>query len=109
MVLHSIAARFCCALVAVIGQCQAVDVNRTPASGPPLPTHHLQLILGRALTDLDYRDLLYLDPGKALEGYVLTDQEVRALYGLPREKLDGLAQELQARLSPAAGGFDQGL
>ena len=84
-------------------------MDQPAAPRPALPTNHLQLILGRALTDLDYRDLLYLDPGKALEGYVLTDQEVRALYGLPREKLDGLAQELQARLSPADGGFDQGL
>ena len=84
-------------------------MNLPSSNSPALPANHLQLILGRALIDFDYRNLLYLDPAQALEGYVLTDQEVQALQGLPREKLDGLAQELQARLSPADAGFDQRL
>ena len=84
-------------------------MDQPAAPRPALPANHLQLILGRALIDFDYRNLLYLDLAQALEGYVLTDQEVQALQSLPREKLDGLAQELQARLSPADGGFDKGL
>jgi len=73
-----------------------------------MPSDNLQLILGRAVTELAYRELLFLDLAKALEGYALTDREVIALQDLSREKLDALANEVQVRLSQAAA-FEQRL
>jgi hypothetical protein len=75
--------------------------------GAQMPTEDLCLIVGKAVADPAYRDLLFLDPGKALAGYALTDQEAQALQELSRERLEALAIELQARLDQAASEFLQ--
>lgn len=61
----------------------------------------VQNIIGRAVTEPDYRDLLLGDPEKALEGYELTEDEAAALKGIERETFDTLASELGDRVSMA--------
>ena len=60
---------------------------------------HVQRIIGRAVTEPVYRALLFSDPGTALAGYPLTQEERMALAGLVPERFDTLASELEARLS----------
>jgi hypothetical protein len=56
-------------------------------------------IIGRALTESDYRELLFGDPEKALEGYDLTEEEAAALNGLEQGRFDAMAGELEERVS----------
>ena len=58
-------------------------------------------IIGRAVTEPHYRELLFTDPGKALEGYELTEPEASALNLITREKFDAVADELEQRASRA--------
>jgi hypothetical protein len=59
----------------------------------------VQTIIGRVVTEAEYRELLFSDPDKALEGYELTEEEVATLKGLEREKFDAVAGELEERIS----------
>ena len=61
----------------------------------------IQSIIGRAMTESEYRELLFSDPNKALEGYELTEEETNALKGMEREKFDAVAGELEERISRA--------
>ncbi len=54
-------------------------------------------LLGRAVTDAAYREILFEDAEKALAGYALTDHDVIALRGVPRELLDAFAGALTAQ------------
>lgn len=63
---------------------------------------NVQTIIGRAIIEAEYRSLLFDDPGKALEGYDLTEEEAQALKSLERQSLEPAAQELEERLSRAA-------
>ena len=65
----------------------------------------VQTILGRAVTEPEYRDLLFSDPQAALEGYELSEEEKAALEGLEREKFDAVASELEERISRASPGI----
>ena len=62
-------------------------------------------IIGRAVAEPEFRELLFTDPGKALEGYELNEQEASALKGLPRENFDAVAGELAERVSRAGVDF----
>lgn len=62
---------------------------------------NVQAIIGRALKEPDYRELLFNEPDKALEGYDLTKEEAAALKGLEREQFDAVAGELEERVSRA--------
>lgn len=66
---------------------------------------NVQTILGRAVTEPEYRELLFSDPGAALEGYELSEEEMDALKGLEREKFDAVASELEDRISMASSGI----
>jgi hypothetical protein len=50
--------------------------------------------VGRAVTEPEYRALLFSDPATALAGYELTGEEIAALKGLAPESFDALASEL---------------
>jgi hypothetical protein len=63
----------------------------------------LQEIIGRAVMEPEYRELLFSDPDKALEGYELTQDEAASLKGLPPDKFDAVAGELEERISRAGG------
>ena len=60
---------------------------------------NVQAVIARMLTESDFRELLFSEPNKALEGYELTEQEATALMELEREKFDAVAGELEDRLS----------
>jgi len=59
----------------------------------------VQEIVGRAITEPEYRELLFADPDRALSGYDLTEEEAAALKGLERERFDLIAGELEERIS----------
>ena len=61
----------------------------------------LQEILGKAITDNDFRQLLFDNPDEALKGYELDDQERAALSALEREQFDLDANEIEERISRA--------
>lgn len=65
----------------------------------------IQTIIGRAVAELEYRELLFGDPDNALEGYELSEEEAAALKGLEREKFDEVVGELEERVSKAGGMF----
>lgn len=48
----------------------------------------LEAIIGRAIVDKDFRDLLFADPEAALEGYELSEAERAALKKMDVETLD---------------------
>jgi len=59
----------------------------------------VQTIIGRAVTEPKYRELLFSEPEKALEGYELTKEEAAALKGVEQEKFDAVVGELEERIS----------
>lgn len=61
----------------------------------------VQVIIGRAVSELEYRDLLFDNPDKALGGYDLTEEEAYALKKLQRKRFDAVAGELEERVSRA--------
>jgi hypothetical protein len=63
----------------------------------------LQEIIGRAVTEPEYRELLFSEPDKAVEGYELTEEEAASLKKLQRDKFDAIAGELEERISRAGG------
>lgn len=65
----------------------------------------VQDIIIKAVTDKEYRELLFSDPDKALEEFDLTDEEIEGLKGLEREKFDVAADELEERVSRAGFGL----
>ncbi len=72
----------------------------------------VQKIIGRAMTEAEFRDLLFNDPAKALADYELTEDESNALKELERKNFDTVAQELEQRISRArfgGPGFVRGL
>lgn len=50
-------------------------------------------LLGRALTDTEFRDLLYSDRDAAVRDYQLSETDLQALQNLSREALDEHAQQ----------------
>ena len=59
----------------------------------------VQEIIGRAVVDTEYRQLLFSDLDKAIVGYELDENERNALAGLKQEKFDLIAKELEERVS----------
>ena len=58
-------------------------------------------IIGRAVSEPAYRELLFSNPDEALKQYELTDQERTALKAVKSEDFDILAGELAERISRA--------
>lgn len=65
----------------------------------------VQEIIIKAVTDEEYRELLFSDPEKALEGIELTEEEADALKSLGREQFDAVLGELEERVSRAGFGL----
>lgn len=59
----------------------------------------VETIISRAVTEPEYRELLFNEPDKALEGYELTEEEAASLKELEREKFDAVLGELEDRIS----------
>ncbi len=56
-------------------------------------------VVTRAVTDNNFRELLFENPDKALAGYQLTPVEVEALRGIHSESIDDFANNLDERIS----------
>jgi hypothetical protein len=65
----------------------------------------VQFIIGRAVTDPDYRELLFTNPDDAIAGYELTELETASLKGIQREAFEQNLGELEDRISRAGLGF----
>jgi hypothetical protein len=68
----------------------------------------VQKILGRMVAEREFRILVFTDPDKALAGYDLTEEEIKTLKGLSRDKFDAAAANLDERvsMSPMASSLD---
>ena len=60
---------------------------------------NLEKIVARAVEDEKFRELLFKNPAKALEGIELTEEEITMLSSLTTEKFDAATRELEARIS----------
>ena len=59
----------------------------------------LEAIIGRATLDVQYRNLLFADPERALAGYDLTKEERAALLSVDAETLDAFADRLGVHMA----------
>lgn len=66
-----------------------------------MPSESVQKIIGRAISDAAFRELLLGNPDQALAEYNLSAEEITALKNLKREEFDAPA-ELEQRVSKAA-------
>lgn len=64
----------------------------------------VQMIIGRAATDPQFRKRLIKNAVKACEGYDLTEEELAALEALDGESLEAFAGKLPPRITKGAGG-----
>ncbi len=65
----------------------------------------IEIIIGRAVTDLEFREMLFKDPDKALTGYDLTDDEIEAFNTYDAGLFKTVSGELEERISKAGLGF----
>ena len=64
-----------------------------------MSTETVKQIIARAVTEPEYRQLLFNRPAEAFAGYDLTDSERSAFTGLSPETFDALAGSLEERIS----------
>lgn len=62
---------------------------------------NVEVILGKLVTDQEFRKLLSENPDQALSGYELTDEEKEALRTIDSEKLTALSESLDQRITKA--------
>ena len=61
----------------------------------------VQFIIGRAVTDPEFRELLFTNPDEALEGYELSEEEAESLKQIDKDKLEAGLGEMEDRISRA--------
>ena len=66
-----------------------------------MSSHSVKEVIGHALVEPKFRQLLFDDPTKAMEGYELTEEEKNLFKDLPREHFEALAGDLGERISRA--------
>jgi hypothetical protein len=59
-------------------------------------------IIGRAVTDTEFRQLLFSNPEEALQGYDLNEDEIGALKNLKQEDLEDFSTKLDSRITKRA-------
>lgn len=59
----------------------------------------VQNLIGRAVMDAAFRNLLFSDPDKAFEGYDLTEEEKNVLRNLDAEEVASFAGKLDERIT----------
>jgi len=59
-------------------------------------------IIGRAVTDEEFRKLLFSNPEQALAGYDLANEEKEALKNLKPEDLEDFSTKLDSRITKRA-------
>ncbi len=60
---------------------------------------NVEQIIRKAVTDAEFRGMLFSDPDKALAGYNLTDEEAAKLKGLEPSLFEGGGGDLEERIS----------
>ncbi|HMQ32886.1 MAG TPA: Franean1_4349 family RiPP [Chloroflexaceae bacterium] len=63
----------------------------------------VQQVIGRAITDAEFRQRLIDNARAACAGYDLTEEELDALEALDQESMKAFAGTLDSRLSKSAG------
>ena len=66
-----------------------------------MSSQSVKQLIGHALIEPEFRQLLFTDPAQALKGYELTEAEKNLFKDMPREKFESLAGELGERISRA--------
>jgi hypothetical protein len=61
----------------------------------------VQEVIGKAVTDSEFRKALFADPDEALAGYELTEDEIAALKSVDAETMESFAGSLDERISKA--------
>jgi hypothetical protein len=56
-------------------------------------------VILKAMSEEEFREQLFTDPGAALTGYDLTEEERQALNSLERESFDVMASDIEQRIS----------
>ena len=71
----------------------------------------VQTIVGKAVLDREYRELLFSHPDDALKGHDLAPGEISSLKALSREKFDAVAGDLEEQMlgSIVAGNLGPGV
>ncbi len=64
----------------------------------------VQMIIGRAATDAEFRKKLIKNAARACQDYNLTEDELAALEALDSESLEEFAGKLPKRITKGAGG-----
>ena len=59
-------------------------------------------IIGRAVTDAEFRKTLFSDPEQAFQGYDLTEDDKEALKNLKQEDLEDFSTKLDSRITKRA-------
>ncbi len=59
----------------------------------------VEAVIGRAVVDSEFRDILFEDPDRALAGYDLAEAEVAALKAVDAEAMASFAGSLDERIS----------
>lgn len=63
----------------------------------------VQAVIGRAVTDAEFRQKLIDNAREACEGYDLTEEEINSLEALDSESLKQFAGTLDTRISKTGG------
>jgi hypothetical protein len=66
----------------------------------------IETVLGRVLTDSEFRELLSSNPSEALAEYDLTDEEKDALSNVDSSEFNTLSQKLDERLTKGWSNID---
>jgi hypothetical protein len=61
----------------------------------------VQEVIGKAVTDSEFREALFANPDEALAGYELTEDEIAALKSVDAETMESFAGSLDERISKA--------
>lgn len=61
----------------------------------------VQAVIGKAVTDSEFREALFANPDEALAGYELTEAEIAALKSIDAETMESFAGSLDERISKA--------
>jgi hypothetical protein len=59
----------------------------------------VEQVIGRAVTDPEFRNLLFSDPDQALAGYDLTEEERKAILAMESKHVEDFAGKLDARIT----------
>jgi hypothetical protein len=67
----------------------------------PMSKQAVQEVIGKAVTDSEFREALFANPDEALAGYQLTEDEIVALKSVDAETMESFAGSLDERISKA--------